>query len=77
MPLVDPPEDDAAITITDESQPTVEIPGDDCFRRTDRNARRDSTGVDAESLAAALQLADVEWREVGRDLMLTARVVGD
>jgi len=41
------------------------------------DARPAVAGLGAESLAAALQLADVEWREVGRDLMLTARVVGD
>jgi diaminohydroxyphosphoribosylaminopyrimidine deaminase/5-amino-6-(5-phosphoribosylamino)uracil reductase len=39
-----------------------------------RDARRAVAGEGARSLGEALRLADVQWRRVGGDLMLTARV---
>jgi diaminohydroxyphosphoribosylaminopyrimidine deaminase/5-amino-6-(5-phosphoribosylamino)uracil reductase len=40
-----------------------------------RDARKSVAGDGAESLADALQLRDVEWRRLGGDLLLTAKVV--
>jgi diaminohydroxyphosphoribosylaminopyrimidine deaminase/5-amino-6-(5-phosphoribosylamino)uracil reductase len=39
-----------------------------------RNARKAVAGEGAKSLADALQLREVEWRRLGDDLLLTARV---
>ena len=40
-----------------------------------RNARKAVAGDGAKSLADVLQLRDVEWRKLGEDLLLRARVV--
>ena len=40
-----------------------------------RDARKAVAGEGAKSLAEVLQLRDVEWRRLGEDLLLTARVV--
>jgi diaminohydroxyphosphoribosylaminopyrimidine deaminase/5-amino-6-(5-phosphoribosylamino)uracil reductase len=40
-----------------------------------RDARKAVAGAGAKSLAEALQLRDVEWKRIGPDLSLTARVV--
>jgi diaminohydroxyphosphoribosylaminopyrimidine deaminase/5-amino-6-(5-phosphoribosylamino)uracil reductase len=40
-----------------------------------REARKAVAGDGAESLSEAVQLRDVEWKKVGQDLMMTARVV--
>jgi len=40
-----------------------------------RDAHRAVAGEGAKSLGEVVQLRDVEWRKVGEDLMLTARVV--
>ena len=39
-----------------------------------RDSRKAVAGEGAESLAAAIQLRDVEWKRLGPDLLLTARV---
>ncbi|MGC3961398.1 MAG: bifunctional diaminohydroxyphosphoribosylaminopyrimidine deaminase/5-amino-6-(5-phosphoribosylamino)uracil reductase RibD [Verrucomicrobiota bacterium] len=39
-----------------------------------RNARKGVAGNGAKSLANALRLAEVEWRKLGEDLLLTAKV---
>ena len=39
-----------------------------------RDARKAVAGEGAKSLSEALQLCDVEWKKVGQDLMLTARI---
>ena len=39
-----------------------------------RDARKAVAGEGAKSLAEALQLRDIEWKRVGPDLLLTARV---
>jgi diaminohydroxyphosphoribosylaminopyrimidine deaminase / 5-amino-6-(5-phosphoribosylamino)uracil reductase len=39
-----------------------------------RDARKAVAGEGAKSLAEALQLRDVEWKKIGEDLLLTARL---
>ena len=39
-----------------------------------RDSRKAVAGEGAKSLAEALQLRDVEWKRLGADLLLTARV---
>jgi diaminohydroxyphosphoribosylaminopyrimidine deaminase/5-amino-6-(5-phosphoribosylamino)uracil reductase len=41
-----------------------------------RNSRRAVAGEGAAGLAGAVNLADVRWRRLGPDLLLTARVAG-
>lgn len=41
-----------------------------------RDARKGVAGVGINSLAAAIRLREVEWRKLGEDLLLTARVAG-
>ena len=41
-----------------------------------REARKGVAGEGAKSLSEVLQLREVEWRKLGEDLLLTARVVG-
>jgi diaminohydroxyphosphoribosylaminopyrimidine deaminase/5-amino-6-(5-phosphoribosylamino)uracil reductase len=41
-----------------------------------RRARKGVAGVGAKSLAEALTLIEVEWRKLGEDLLLTAKVAG-
>jgi diaminohydroxyphosphoribosylaminopyrimidine deaminase/5-amino-6-(5-phosphoribosylamino)uracil reductase len=40
-----------------------------------RDSRRAVAGRGVRSLAEAIQLCDVEWKRLGLDLLLTARVV--
>ena len=42
-----------------------------------RDARKAVAGAGARSLAEALQLQDVEWKRLGPDLLLTAKVAAD
>src|SRR5262249_6513651 len=42
-----------------------------------RDARKGVAGDGVESLADAIRLKDVEWRKLGGDLLLAARVNGD
>jgi diaminohydroxyphosphoribosylaminopyrimidine deaminase / 5-amino-6-(5-phosphoribosylamino)uracil reductase len=42
-----------------------------------RDARKGVAGDGVESLTDAIKLNDVEWRKLGADLLLTARVNGD
>ena len=39
-----------------------------------RDSRKAVAGDGAKSLAEALQLRDVEWKRIGPDLLLTARI---
>ena len=39
-----------------------------------RDSRKGIAGEGAKSLSGALRLRDVEWRKLGEDLLLTARV---
>jgi len=39
-----------------------------------RHSKRAVAGVGAASLAEVLKLSDVEWKQYGADLFLTARV---
>jgi diaminohydroxyphosphoribosylaminopyrimidine deaminase/5-amino-6-(5-phosphoribosylamino)uracil reductase len=39
-----------------------------------RDSRKAVTGEGAKSLGGAVQLREVEWRKLGEDLLLTARV---
>lgn len=41
-----------------------------------RQARKGVAGAGAKSLAEALKLIEVEWRKLGEDLLLTAKVAG-
>jgi diaminohydroxyphosphoribosylaminopyrimidine deaminase/5-amino-6-(5-phosphoribosylamino)uracil reductase len=42
-----------------------------------REARKAVAGVGASRLDQVLQLRDLEWKRVGQDLLLTARVGGE
>jgi diaminohydroxyphosphoribosylaminopyrimidine deaminase/5-amino-6-(5-phosphoribosylamino)uracil reductase len=39
-----------------------------------RDARKGVAGDGVENLAEAIQLRDVEWKKIGEDLMMTARI---